>query len=184
MSRLEWAFAGTSSTTLIPGRNPSDKPIPHSKWNHWIDSNHDGPVSDEGDMYPDPDGIHVLEKGAMVNPATSRVTDYEELWVDEVAATITGEDGRKCAVLTLEDEKNGAQGMVIRIGQYVQGMLKVNGHVTIERWSWTEVGAWKRIVKLGDMFLPCSFAMGELEEGKEIVFGEYRWVVKEECSWY
>lgn len=181
MSRLQWGFAGTSSTTL------TSEGVPHSKWDHWIDSQHDGPVTDEGDMYPQPDGT-VLEKGHMVNPATRVMTDYEELWRD-LEPSGTAQHERWSVVLSLDDEMSGVKGMVIRVGEYVQGIIKVDGRITIERWAWEdgEKGPrdWTRKVRLGDYFLPCSilFHPETLVQGGEVRHGDFKWVIRELYQW-
>src|ERR1700712_1231817 len=110
-SRLEWAFAGTSSSEL---RHPQDsKAVVHSKWRHWVDCRNpdaDG-VVDEGDMYPQTDG-RTLEKGCMVNPATGKLTDYEEVWKDLDAIAVgkdSSEEERQkacCVVLHLQDDEH------------------------------------------------------------------------------
>ncbi|KAL2165011.1 hypothetical protein VTH06DRAFT_307 [Thermothelomyces fergusii] len=87
-SRLDWAIAGTSSSTAIISPQDSENPgqqklVRHGRWAHWIDSRTakcDG-VVDEGDVFdnpPDP-GLEV-ERGRMVNPATGLEADYEEGW--------------------------------------------------------------------------------------------------------
>lgn len=190
MSRLQWGFAGTSSTTLKqtdPNNNVAE-PIPHCKWAHWIDSQHDGPVTDEGDMYPQPDGT-VLEKGSMVNPATGLMTDYEELWMDLESGSTTKDEMRWSLVLSLDDKLNRAKGMVIRVGEHVQGIVKNDGRITVERWVWEDsrlgVKDWTRKVRLGDDFLPCSvlFQPEGMHSGGKVRYGEFWWAIKELYHW-
>lgn len=93
--RLDWAFAGTSSSVAPPGGKIENGLIAHAKWTHWVDSHcrHDpeNGVSDEGDMYVMADG-RTLEKGVMAHPVTGEVGAYEEVWRD-VEIIATGEAG-------------------------------------------------------------------------------------------
>ncbi|KAK8194183.1 hypothetical protein M8818_007371 [Zalaria obscura] len=194
LTRLDWAFAGTSSSQPYPQQqqHASQGPTSHSKWTHWVDSRTEDPtaVVDEGDMYAQPDGVHALEVGSMVNPDTGKMQQYEEFWRDE-RAELAGDGGgkgkRACVVLTLEDEAAGARGVVVRVGQWCQGILKVKGEVTVERWGWVggEKGGWKRVVRLGRMFLPCAlaFEVGRVVEGSKVSYGDYRWTVTEVSEW-
>lgn len=201
-SRLDWAFAGTSSTELLPDPSATGREIVHSTWRHWVDSRYEDAESvvDEGDMYPRPDG-RTLEKGRMINPETGQMTDYEEVWVDVDSTDTTtttsvradghgeaedGGSGRKvCTVLMLEDEEHSARGMVIRVGQFCQGVLRVGDGFCLERWEWAANTGWKRQVRMGDLFLPCgvTFETDRLRLGGEVKFGEFVWRVVE-CSWF
>ncbi|GAB7351392.1 hypothetical protein MBLNU459_g2069t1 [Dothideomycetes sp. NU459] len=220
MSLLEWAFAGVSSSTLRLGNGDGDgdgddgddgkgqgPPVPHSTWTHEIDSNTDAPAADEGDMFAQPDGVHTLERGEMIDPTTGRLTRYEEKWADarvevtEVDAAGGGGGGggggeggkRWSVVLGLDDEAAGAKGVVVRVGQWCQGIIKVRGEVSVERWRWaveetsdgSRKGDWKRVAKLGRLFLPCSFAFRPemIAEGNTAQYGDYKWEVKEVFSW-
>lgn len=135
-------------------------------------------------MYPQPDG-KTIEKGSMINPADGHITDYEELWSDlepkAVLSQTTGENRRICAVLVLEDDANKARGMVVRVGQYAQGVLRVGEEVDVERWEWEEgkERGWRRAVKIGGFFQPCGAVMMEegLKVGREVKWGE-GWVWK------
>ena len=197
MSRLEWAFAGTSSSSIIPPEEEGDAPTSHSEWVHWVDSKTDQPATDEGDMFPLPDGVHTLECGRMVNPDTGLLTEYEELWTDdEVEATEgkgEGEGDRWSVVLSLDDKASGAKGMVVRVGQWCQGIIKVQDEVCVERWQWgldnaqgdVVEGDWKRVARLGRLFMPCSltFTPEKIHEGSKVAYGDYSWDVQELISW-
>jgi len=199
MARLEWAFAGTSNTTLTDKLDDDGNRVPHCEWKHWIDSNTNNPGTDEGDMYTQPDG-KTLERGEMVNPATGTMQAYEELWRDEEVHLVPGEDKKWSVVLVLQDEVNGVKGMVVRIGKWCQGILKVVSQgeegneiseTSVERWLWVDGsmdgsnGNWKRVMKLGRLFLPCSltFEPERIADGSQIAFGDYKWVVEETFSW-
>ena len=116
-SRLYWGFAGTSwSPTPTSGR-----------WEHEIDSRaadgHD-PVVDEGSLEVLENG-DVLERGQMVDPDRPALgcCDYEELWRDEVLA---GAGQRVSIVLETAD------GIVVRVGRWCQGILKKEAREAME----------------------------------------------------
>jgi hypothetical protein len=127
---VEWAFAGTSTTTPAQGDIPA-----HTVWAHWIDSLwFVDDVEDDGDMYPLPNGM-VLEKGFMHQ--VDAEIPYEELWQDLEPAKV--EKGRPHfgAVLKLDNVHRDTKGMMIRIADLVQGIV-IKGEdvdtVTVERW--------------------------------------------------
>ncbi|KAI9757286.1 MAG: hypothetical protein M4579_003497, partial [Chaenotheca gracillima] len=141
LTGIEWAFAGTSESTPEMPSRPA-----HTVWHHSIDSHSRNPQSDEGDMYPQPDG-GVLEKGSMANPATGKVTDYEEMWDDEDVTVIGGDSQRVCVVLEMEHDTGGSEpmkGIVIRVGSRCHGLV-IGGRegesnserkVDLEKWVW------------------------------------------------
>ncbi|KAH9820897.1 Protein HRI1 [Teratosphaeria destructans] len=165
LSRLDWAFAGTATTKLDP--NAGGKRATGT-WNHCIDSRTDSPedVEDTGEILSMPDGTS-LEAGKMVNPdrpADGEVS-YEELWKDVLASPVAElpcarlEDAngasaseasqvplRICIVIELKDEHDRARGMVVRVGQFLQGIFKLTSQsgrepgvsTTVERWAWSE----------------------------------------------
>lgn len=135
-------------------------------------------------MYEQPDGL-TLEKGRMVNPATGRETDYEELWkdVDPVAAA-AGEGAKdvECVVLKFEDEPAKARGSVVWLGRFCQGISRVGDDVSAERWEWKEVEGWKRTVRIGARELPCEVLLksgAQLSVGAHVVYGDSIWDVLE-----
>jgi hypothetical protein len=94
--RLEWGFAGTSSSAPIPGRDG----VTHSTWTHWLDSRHaagapDIPV-DEGDMYAI-SRIRTLEHGHAFHPHLKAVKSHEEMWCDEDVRSVT-DDAMACVL--------------------------------------------------------------------------------------
>ncbi|KAK0936201.1 hypothetical protein LTR29_012211 [Friedmanniomyces endolithicus] len=189
LSRIDWAFAGTSSST--PQHDKDGKAFLHSTWKHWVSSRTrdvDG-VSDEGDMIPMPDG-RMLEKGSNTDPETGEVSEYEELWWEAPVKVVEsgeggGGEGRNCCVvLRLQDDEHEARGVVVRVGQYVEGVLRVGESFSLERWEWKGMGkgeGWQRLVRMGDLWLPSGPAMEEkrLKEGGEVKYGEYVWEVVE-----
>lgn len=101
-------------------------------------------------MYPQEDGS-TLEYGEMVNPATGKVEKYEESWVDFDVENVRGEKGKRGWVMkTKADVSVEVRGMVIRVGQFIQGIVKRGGDIGIERWKYVDEGATWKIVKVGD----------------------------------
>lgn len=138
-------------------------------------------------MYPQPNHT-TLELGAMYNPLTNSVQAYEEVWVDYSASAVGG--SRWSVVVDLKDIAHEARGRVVRVGEHCQAILKVGDQVTVERWKFEvsdkdSKGDWKRLARLGDMFLPVSLAFKpeSLIEGNTLTFGDYKWMVKEVYSW-
>jgi len=168
-----------------------------------VDVHSDEPekITDEGDMLPQPDGERTLERGSMVNPDTGKLTEYEECWLDvkvkAVDLGVGGEAGddeksRTCVVLVLHDDEHKARGMVVRVGQYCQGVVKVGKQFALERWEWKaakeegsggQSGGWKRLARVGDWWLPCGAALREdlLKLDGEVKHQEMVWKVVELC---
>lgn len=205
-SKLQWAFAGTSSSEPIaPG-------VTHCVWTHTIDSrtSNAAGVKDEGDCREQDDGT-TLETGRMINPDTYVEGDYEEVWRDEeVLPAGDGEGegkGARCVVLKRESI-NGEEGdgIVVLLGRHCQGILRMpGGRVRVERWWWrrpkvdgVEVtdqgGAWIRVIAWGyrdiEEPLPCEKLCVNEQDGPgplpavgdEIADGDGRkWTVVEAC---
>ncbi|KNG46940.1 hypothetical protein DDE82_006359 [Stemphylium lycopersici] len=208
---LEWAFAGTSTsvpTTPLPSTTEQEwKNVTHSTWTHWVDSRFSVgdpniPV-DEGDMYPISRDL-TLEVGHAWHPALKAEKTHEEMWRDEdvlstrlgsddTTTTTTGKAKSKiCVVLRCQADVAGVRGVVVRVGQYVQGVLMRGDKTTAERWEWRaenegrgEVEKWQRTVRVGDEFLPCAvaFRTAVLAVGGKVRFHEFEWVVEEVWEW-
>ena len=88
-------------------------------------------------MYEQANG-DVLEVGRMERPETGELADYEELWSDPAPEMIHGESAFTCIVLKAETDDPTAKGMIIRVGGWCQGILKLADKVTVERWKWTK----------------------------------------------
>ncbi|CAK7225666.1 hypothetical protein SCUCBS95973_005940 [Sporothrix curviconia] len=179
-SDLDWALAGTSSST------PVAEGVADCVWRHWVDSRDDAAdnaAADSGRNTDQPDGT-VLETGAMVNPTTGQVQSYEEVWRDDDRALA----GSRCVVLQHEEASEG-RGMAMVLGPYCQGIMRTrDGGVTVERWqkeTAEEKGkaAWKLVFRHGPGELPCAALFeGEssLEAGEYLVDGaNRRWTVVE-----
>ena len=190
MSRLDWAFAGVSTTAASPqAGEPS-----HTVWSHWIDSESSNPDPDEGDMYEQEDG-DILERGQHIDAKTGEVKKYEELWHDVGVRNVGNDQTHVSVVLKAEETDRNIRAMVFRVGDWCQGILKVGDAVTVERWQWTPAttghiarfsnGSWKRIARLGNGSLPCAvtFDTEDLEEGKRIAAEALEWEVVELYHW-
>jgi hypothetical protein len=141
--RLEWGFAGTSSSVPTQDQHAGEgeKPWPnvsHSTWFHFVDSrwpvgSSEIPV-DEGDMYPISDTL-TLEFGHMYQPDLKAVKTHEEMWRDVDVLSTTKSGKKTCVVLRLQDDKAGARGIVVRVGQFCQGIVMLKSRCTVERWE-------------------------------------------------
>ena len=197
---MNWAFAGTSATSLRT--TPEGEQVTHSVWHHWIDSRTVSPetLTDEGDMFLQADGERTLERGSAVDPRTGEVTEYEESWWDVPAMAVesgdeAGGELRANVVLLLQDDEHRARGMVVRVGQFCQGFVRVGERFALERWEWKDGGeesarrdkdqararGWKRAVRVGDWWLPCGAALREdlLKVGGEVKHQDMVWKVVE-----
>ncbi|KAH8774195.1 hypothetical protein BGZ57DRAFT_385977 [Hyaloscypha finlandica] len=179
--RLEWAFAGTSHST--PASAEEDKPA-HTVWEHWVDSKvtNAEEVKDEGDMFLQDNG-EVLESGIMVNPETGEEEKYEECWVD---LDLQGE--KVGWALKMEDGEKGSRGIAIRIGRWIEGIIRQGEKVGVARWRYKddEGGTgWIREVAIGRFDFPeRMFGKDSVEVGKcfEGMKGEV-WKVMESFTW-
>lgn len=93
--------------------------------------------------------------------------------------------------LSIPDEK--ARGIVVRVGQFCQGLLMIDHEITLERWEYcagprSPGGGWQRVAKLGGRFLPCqwTFEGGRaegVEVGNTLVDEKFEWKVEEKFAW-
>jgi hypothetical protein len=190
---LEWAFAGTSHTTVGDDENEKGTPR-HSVWEHWIDSMSNIPSPDEGDMWLQPNG-DVLEQGTQLHPVTGFECKYEELWGDVEINLVDAENKKVSLVMKVDDGDCNARGLVVRVGQYCQGILKLGNELTLERWAWMNPkspgasesklssGEWRCQIKIGDGSLPCDRAIEGVHNGTTIRSGTLEWRVIEEYYW-
>lgn len=182
---LEWAFAGESHTNKDETSSVTNKPY-HAVWNHWIDSKSNDPSADEGDMIPQRNG-DVLEQGSQIHPVTGLQCEYEELWGESYVETVGEEAYRVSVALKVEDDDSQTRGMVVRVGSWCQGILKVGDDITVERWQSEEAksGEWNQVVKLGNAVLPCesTFNVEGLESGAFIKSSHLQWRVIEKYCW-
>ncbi|KAF2167798.1 hypothetical protein M409DRAFT_21948 [Zasmidium cellare ATCC 36951] len=178
----EWAFAGLASSEIK--HNSDGDATTHCTWEHLIDSRtmKAEMVKDSGEMIPVENG-RSLEKGKMENPYNPAAGEqsYEEGWVD-VPVVSQRKDGKlETAVLQLMEDEVGARGMIVRVGQVVQGMLRVREDYALERWIWKEKGGWKRELRDGSLFLPTGVMMdlGTIVLGDAVNYYDFPWKVVE-----
>ncbi|KAF3036026.1 hypothetical protein E8E12_001810 [Didymella heteroderae] len=196
-ARLEWGFAGSSSSEPAPKPHPKFGDYGFSTWTHWLDSRVavGQPIpKDEGDMY-DLGGGLFLEHGHAFHPHLGRVAGHEELWRDvPVLSTSTsaknGGEGRKvCVLLRCEDKERGVRGVVIRVGRFCQGILQHGDGTTTERWEFDaedpsdvqDEKKWKRTARTGDAFLPCAvtFRAEIVQLAGRVRYAGLEWVIEE-----
>ncbi|GME25565.1 uncharacterized protein LTHEOB_5372 [Neofusicoccum parvum] len=221
LARLDWAFSG-SSESLPPADVPAASlaaplvavdagalaspahggtgwlRVPRKRWNHVVDSRcawGASPRPDEGCMFPvagRPEAC--LEMGAMEKVSGSGVVvAYQELWVTVDARQVGNERGRQGMVLSLSIPDEKARGIVVRVGQFCQGLLMIDHEITLERWEYcagprSPGGGWQRVAKLGGRFLPCqwTFEGGRaegVEVGNTLVDEKFEWKVEEKFAW-
>lgn len=130
-------------------------------------------VRDAADMYELADG-DVLEVGQ--NEGGGR---YEELWTDVPVGMVADERGRRCVVLETEG------GMVVRVGDACQGIVRGWQGVCVERWNWGAEKGWERAVRIGEGDVPCAvtFEVERIEEGGSVKVGGRVWTVREKYQW-
>jgi hypothetical protein len=204
--RLEWGFAGSNASHAIADPNAPDGEegwdgVTYSKWTQFVDSRFpvgstDIPI-DEGLMYPI-DAQRTLEHGHMYHPSAKGVRTHEEMWVDPPVGSTSNDGKKRCVVLRLQNDGVGVRGVVVRLGKWCQGVVKMrNEGVTVERWEWTgpadgksgsgveEAEQWHRIARIGDQMLPCAvtFRHEVLKVGGKIKHGNYEWNIEEVWEW-
>jgi hypothetical protein len=87
-------------------------------------------------------------------------------------------------------------GVIVRIADRCQGIVRIGDRVTIEQWETDPLvsgleaasidekqasGAWKRVMRVGDDFLPCAVAFQpeRVAVGSEVEYGSMAWKVME-----
>lgn len=179
---IQWAFAGRSYTVTKGTKKDGMTQSSHTVWDHWIDSKSNSPDTDEGDMFVQDSG-DVLERGKQKNPDTGEETEYEELWHDLEVASMGKKHNHSSVVMRAEEPEKNLKGMVVKVGGWCQGIVKVGDELTVERWEHkpgsisdderevlrriglsTELGKtrneWIRTFKFGKGFLPCEYIVG------------------------
>lgn len=96
----------------------------------------------------------------------------------------------RCVVLEHENAAKLSRGMVIRLGQFCQGVLQVGEEFAAERWEWTSRFGWRRMFVSGNLDMPCDvacyMATKKLRAGSEVRYGvgdDRVWQVVEEHAW-
>lgn len=215
-SRLEWGFAGTNASVPTTDKHvgEGEEPWPnisHSTWTHFVDSRYtvgstDIP-RDEGDMYPINSTL-TLEFGHMYQPDLKAVKTHEEMWKDVPVLRTADGGGKKCVVMRLHDDEVGARGVIVKVGQFCQGIVMVGRECAVERWEFegtmqgsgfkgeammsnsmggggggakSENEGWERTARTGDLFLPCAVTWRTevLCVGGKVKYRDYEWIVEE-----
>ena len=157
----------------------------HTVWCHAIDSQTSHPEKDEGDMYEQEDG-DVLECGQNVDAKTGEIKKYEELWHD-VGVEHVGQDKDYVSIVMMAaDESRDTKGMIVRVGGWCQGILKVGKDTTVERWRWIKAEMWRLEAKLGhadSLMCESTFRRASLKLGDVIPQDNLDWKVVELYSW-
>ncbi|KAF3048783.1 hypothetical protein E8E11_009287 [Didymella keratinophila] len=201
--RLEWGFAGKSESEPVKKKHPEFGAYGHSTWTHWVDSRvavGQRIPGDDGDMYDLGEGLF-LEHGHAFHPHLGRVAGHEELWRD-VGVLPTGSApmdggntkmGKVCVLLRCHNEVEQIRGVVIRVGQFCQGILQHGQVTTTERWEFDAEDKsdeqnekkWKRTARTGDAFLPCAvtFRTEIVQLGGRVSYAGFEWVVEEAWVW-
>ena len=135
-------------------------------------------------MYEQEDG-DVLECGQNVDAETGAVNKYEELWHDIGVQLVGQEKDHLSAMLIANDKSHDTKGMIVRVGDWCQGILKVGEDTTVERWHWSHKDHWQLVAKLGQKSLACgaTFDRISLELGKVIRHHDLDWKVIELYAW-
>ena len=63
---------------------------------------------------------------------------------------------RLSVVLRHEDPARRSRGMVIRLGQHCQGVMRVGEEFAYERWEWSREDGWRRTALSGQLSMPCD----------------------------
>lgn len=125
-------------------------------------------------MHPQTDGT-TLETGHMVNPDTGIVTAYEEVWADE--DILSSDSAQVCVVLKYESGND--KGLVVKLGKYCQGFMKIAEQTSLERWE-RDGNQPVCTVKIGTEELPTKLAMEKIFIlGEDIQVAGRSWKVVE-----
>lgn len=117
----------------------------------------------------------------MENPASGEIEKYEEVWEDPVPKCVGRYDGKRvCCAIKLDTEK--AKGMVIRVGEWIQGILfekeEEGWSVSVERMKWFSnmkgPGGFASLIKLGKGKVPIWLVLPVALEGDDE--REKRWM--------
>jgi hypothetical protein len=162
-------------------------------------------------MFPISDRL-TLEVGNMYQPSLDCVKSHEEMWLDPVVGCVDADGKKRCVVLRLRDDERHLRGVVVRVGQFCQGIVMRGDECTVERWEFAsdaegggEVARlcrevereekevvedagerkWRRTARIGDLFLPCAatWRTEALSVGGNVQFHDYNWNVEEVWVW-
>lgn len=173
-----YATAGMSFTHMPQGTETCTayESTIHVQWEHSIDSSRTFDT-DGADMYLLSNG-DTMEIGFMMLRGEWKM--FKEYWVD--GAT---EPNPPYVAMELmpSDGDDSEKGMVIRIGNYCQGILQNTSQLWVERWQTDSNGDWKidgRSTSSGEAALPCQWSVAEGRKmGDSIELGGRLWKVVE-----
>ncbi|KAK5053148.1 hypothetical protein LTR84_002122 [Exophiala bonariae] len=173
-----YATAGMSFTHMPQGTEScaAYESTIHVQWEHSIDSSR-AFDTDGADMYLLSNG-DTMEIGFMMLRGEWKM--FKEYWLD-------GSPEPNPSYMAMElmpsSGNNSEKGMVIRIGNYCQGILQNDSDLWVERWQTDSNGEWKidaRSTKSHEAVLPCQWSAVEGRKlGDSIEFGDRSWKVVE-----
>jgi hypothetical protein len=152
----------------------------------WLDSKEDNPEIHSMILNYHPDGKRYIRTGTVADPGYRNPQVFAENWANtDVHATEREPPGRPCCiVLRTTSDSAVAEGLIVRVGQYCQGIIKVDGEMSAERWYWDEFDEWERLFHIGPQFIPCAMALdNETRKGAILRFGAIVWEVCEVSRW-
>ncbi|KAH8694189.1 hypothetical protein BGW36DRAFT_384528 [Talaromyces proteolyticus] len=178
---LEWAFAGKVEIRLLDQQDtkPISRAHARARWTRIIDSQlkYLPDEADEADLTVQPDRS-ILEAGVFPNPTTGEEEPFEEIW--QLVPPLPSIDN--CIVLKTDHQDPQIRGLVVRVGQWCQGILYLSkDDKVVERWHLEVTGNLVRDVRFGEstVSLPCTNSFTHLEVGGSIELDGINWVVVE-----
>lgn len=178
---LEWAFAGKIELRLPDQQdtNAITQARARARWTRIIDSqlSYLPDEADEADLTLQPDGS-ILEVGSFPNSTTGKEEPFQEIWHLVPQLPSTG----NCVVLKADHQDPHIRGLVVRVGQWCQGILyRSKDDKVVERWHLEATGNWIRDLRIGEstVSLPCTNSFTPLEIGGTIKLDGITWVVVE-----
>lgn len=140
---LDWAFAGTSTRTVTRHAISAtgEGELSRAQWTHSIDSLEvdAAQVDDQGDcrVYFNSELAVMMEEelGEGRNPATGEMQVYRETWALPEPDFLSSKSPaqRVCYVLQLDEPSQDAKGLLVRVGAWVQGIVRRGEHVSTVR---------------------------------------------------
>lgn len=110
----------------------------------------------------------------MKHPTLGKEMRYEECWEDVETGLVGSEPECRSWVLICDDIEKYERGMLIRVGEIMQGLVKGKTGVRVVRWEWSVSedgegeGEWERCLAIGRLEIPGVL----FEEGRRVVDGE------------
>lgn len=173
-----YATAGMSFTHMPQGTEtcPAYESTIHVQWEHSIDSSRTFDT-DGADMYLLSNG-DTMEIGFMMLRGEWKM--FKEYWINGAS-----EPTPPYVAMELVPTKGeeGEKGMVIKIGNYCQGILQNSSELWVERWHTESNNEWKldsRSTSSQDTVLPCQWLIAEVRKlGESLELGGRLWKVVE-----